>query len=157
MDDFERKLEAKIRAKAKKEGKDPEFAVRLQKIDRLHRSVRGMQTHIETLLMDSGLDRKAALAEIKRLKERDGIDETEMALWNWAQVMVHSHSSLSGIEKTALLPGTYIRLRREHEGRVKELSDLLESLTPEQRDFLVRRDRNRMLSKERRRRRHAQK
>lgn len=129
---------------------DPDFAAKLKTIERLTKAVHAMQTHVETTLIESGLDKDAAKAEIKRLKEMTGLDEIQMGLINWAQVSVDIYSELSEIEKTALLPGTYLRMKREHEDRVKELSDLLKSLTPQQMKIVNAMNRKRLLAKERR-------
>jgi hypothetical protein len=100
-------------------------------------------------LIESGLSEDAVKAEIDRLKKRDGLNETEMGLLIWAMARVNIYDSLSDVEKSALLPGTYLRMKREHEERVEQLSDLLKSLTPEQRKIVSDTNRKRMLYQER--------
>lgn len=112
-----------------------------------------MQTHVRTTMIESGLSEEAVKAEIERLKKRDGLNETEMGLLIWAMASVNIYDTLSDVEKSPLLPGTYLRMKREHEERVKQLSDLLKSLTPEQRKIVSTMNRKALLSQERRNKR----
>jgi Spy/CpxP family protein refolding chaperone len=127
----------------------PGFKPKLRRIKRLTRAIHDLQTSVETRLLESGYSKEAAKAEMERLKKRDGLNETEMALLIWAMTSVDIYDSLSDVEKSALLPGTYLRLKREHEERVKQLSDLLKSLTPEQRKIVSDMNRKRLLNQER--------
>ena len=61
-------------------------------------------------------------------------------------------SNASEKEKEALIPRIWARLKLDHEARVKELSVMMMSLTPEQRKFVSTMNRKRLLSRERRER-----
>jgi hypothetical protein len=92
-----------------------DFAAKLKTIRRLTEAVQRMQTHVRITLIESGLSEEAVKAEIDRLKMRDGLNETEMGLLIWAMTSVNIYDSLSDVEKSALLPGTCLRMKREHE------------------------------------------
>lgn len=126
-----------------------DFASKLRTIKRLSRAVYNMQTYIEKTLMDSGYNRDAAKAEVERLKKRDNVDETQLALIIHSQVYVDLYPGLSEEEKMLLLPARYLKFKREHEGRVKQLLDLLKSLTPQQMKIVKAMSRKHLLYQER--------
>lgn len=143
-----------IREKAEKEGKDPEFAVKLHKIDRLHNVIDFMMTWGENSLMSGGgMSREDAKAEINRMCKRDGLSPLELSTLIWTETMLKNDPDhLSDEENKARIPLAWTKRIIGYRQMMIELKYLMKSLTPEQREFLVRRDRNRMLAKERRKR-----
>jgi hypothetical protein len=144
-----------IREKAEREGEDPEFAIKLHKIDRLHRVIDYMMNFTKNALTygKDGMSKEQAKAEINQMYGKNALTIISHSLLVWIDVWLNNdldHLSKEEIDRRTSLE--WMKKMAEYQLMMLELEYLMKSLTPEQRDFILKRDRKRMLAKERRKR-----
>jgi archaellum component FlaC len=135
----------------------PGFKPKLRRIKRLTHAIHNMQTSVETHLLESGYSKEAAKAEVERLKKRDNLSELEIGFLTWAMTSVgieYDPYSKEGVER---VPKEYLRIKGMYEEMVKDLNDLLKTLTPEERKIVNAINRKRLLNQERYNRRRNRK